>query len=231
MELVPSAVALSFEVTFDQPGLSVAMSVYDTSGGSPVLLGSRTAMTLVYGNTYSAKFTPAIGKTYVIVKAVYTDGTFVTLDPNYSQGSESIYAQVIGSGSGGGLSLVGIVDACCDCFTQQTPFQIFTGDDATLPMKVITGSGAGKPLDLTSATEIDVALPNADGTVSHLLLSLGKVTVTSPAVLGQFTVTITEAVSAILNPGVLQNVDVTFTISGLKTTVKFFQAISVFEKT
>lgn len=47
-------------------------------------------MSIVFGNTYFAQFTPTNGKQYVIHKAVYTDGTFTTLDANYAQGSESI---------------------------------------------------------------------------------------------------------------------------------------------
>ncbi len=112
MELVPAGVALSFEVTFDQPSLPVAMTVYDDSGANPVLLLSPFPMRLVYGNTYRAKFTPADGKSYILIKGVYTDGTFTDLDPSYSQGSESIYAQYINGQPGGGTScdVVGIVD-------------------------------------------------------------------------------------------------------------------------
>lgn len=93
MELAPAGVPLSFEVTFDQPGLHVAMSVYDDSGVSPVLLLSPFAMTLVHGNTYRGKFTGEHGKNYIVIKAVYTDGTFMTLSPDYSQGSESVVAR------------------------------------------------------------------------------------------------------------------------------------------
>lgn len=80
----------SFEVTFDNPALSVAMSVYDDSGVSPTLVQGPSAMDLVIGNTYRGKFTPELDKQYVILKAVYTDGTFAALDSNYSQASESI---------------------------------------------------------------------------------------------------------------------------------------------
>ena len=90
---------------------------------------------------------------------------------------------------------------------------------------------SGLPLDLTSCTEISVALPNADGTFTNLLLSLDQVSIVSPANLGTITVAITHTVSALLNVGVLQNVDVTFTIGGLITVVRFFQALSVFEST
>ncbi len=93
MELAPAGVPLSFEVTFDSPSLAVAMSVYDDTGALPVLLLSPFAMALVTGNTYRGKFTAEHGKNYIVVKAVYLDGTFETLSPDYSQGSESIVAR------------------------------------------------------------------------------------------------------------------------------------------
>lgn len=95
MELAPSNVPLSFEVTFDNPSLHVAMSVYDDSGVTPTLISGPLPMLNVVGNTYRAKFTGASGKNYIIFKAVYTDNSFTTLSPDYSQGSESIVVQDI----------------------------------------------------------------------------------------------------------------------------------------
>ena len=113
---------------------------------------------------------------------------------------------------------------------EQVSFTIFTGDDKTMPLKVVQGSCTGGPLDLTSCTEIDVALPNANGTFSHRLLSLGEVAIVSPALLGRFTCLITSAISALLNPGQAQDVDVTFTIAAREFTVRFYAALSVFER-
>lgn len=93
--LVPSGIPISFEVTFDSPTLPVAMSVYDDSGASPALVSGPTAMSLVVGNTFRGKFTGAAGKPYVIFKAVYTDGTFTSLDSDYSAGTETIIAEDI----------------------------------------------------------------------------------------------------------------------------------------
>jgi hypothetical protein len=98
MELAPADVPLSFEVTFDANDLHVGMSVYDDTGLTPILVAGPSAMTLVADYTYRGKFTAADGRNYIIIKAVYTDDTFSTLNPNYSQGSESIVAQVIGGG-------------------------------------------------------------------------------------------------------------------------------------
>lgn len=110
----------------------------------------------------------------------------------------------------------------------QGPFEIFTGQDKTMSMLALYPK-TSLPLDLTSCTEISVALPNADGTFTSLKLSATQVAITSPANLGSFTVPIAAAVSALLNVGELQNIDVAFTISGLITIVRFFQSLSVFE--
>ncbi len=112
MEFVPSSNTVSCEVTFDSPDLDVGMSVYDDSGPSPVLLSGPTAMILVANYTYRGKFVAGLNKNYIVIKAVYTDETFTTLDPNYSQGSESIVARNI-TPSGPvatGCSVIGIVD-------------------------------------------------------------------------------------------------------------------------
>src|SRR5271166_4586886 len=114
MELAPAGIPLSFEVTFDVPGLPVAMSVYDDSGASPVLVSGPIAMANVVNATYRGKFTGLAGKNYIVFKAVYTDGTFATLSSNYAQGSESIVCQNMPGISGpGGCNVVGFVSNNC----------------------------------------------------------------------------------------------------------------------
>ncbi len=108
MEVAPANTPLSFEVTFDSDDLDVGMSVYDTTGVSPILVQGPSAMVNIVGNTYVGKFAAALGKSYLIFKAVYTDDTFTTLDNNYSQGSESIIAESSGSGGDCG-PIVGLV--------------------------------------------------------------------------------------------------------------------------
>lgn len=122
---------------------------------------------------------------------------------------------------------------------QPNVFTIFLGNAKTMTMKAANCDCAvdeisnvtpnTSPLDLTSCTEIDVALPNADGTFAHLLLSQTQVAIVSPAVLGEFTVPITSLVSSLLNVGVFQDLDVTFTIGSKVFTVRYEQAFSVFE--
>jgi hypothetical protein len=111
MEFAPAGVPLSFEVTFDRSDLDVGMSIYDDSGSSPVLLSGPTLMVNVGGTfTYRGKFTATNGKSYVIIKAVYTNDTLETLDQDYSQGSESIVAENLSSGGASGCDVVGYVE-------------------------------------------------------------------------------------------------------------------------
>lgn len=111
-----------------------------------------------------------------------------------------------------------------------TTFSIFTGDDKIMYLKAMHAGCNSDPLDLTSCTEINVALPNSDGTFSHRLLSDGDVAIISPALLGKFSVTVPSDISALLQPGVEQNVDVTFTIASREFTVRFLGALSVYER-
>lgn len=85
MNSVRSGVSLPFEVTYD-PGLSfVAMKVFDG-----VTLVATIPMTNTYGSTYVGSFTPLENKSYLIHKAVYTDGTYTAFNNNYAHGSETI---------------------------------------------------------------------------------------------------------------------------------------------
>lgn len=111
-------------------------------------------------------------------------------------------------------------------------FTIFTGNIKTMNLKALY-AGTYDPLDLTDCSEIDVALPLAGGGFSHRLLSEDQVEIPTPASLGKFNVPLDAETSALLKVGELQSFDVTFTIGTgedeTKTTVKFINALSVFE--
>lgn len=117
------------------------------------------------------------------------------------------------------------IPQCCDV---PTPFQIFLGDAKSMYMRVINGGYAADPVDLTSADEIVVNLPNADGTITQLKKTTGGVVVDT-ALLGKFHAVISSVASALLNVGELQDVDVTFTIGTLVFTVTYQQALSVYQ--
>ncbi len=117
------------------------------------------------------------------------------------------------------------------CPASPSVFTIFTGNAKTMYLKAAQAECGivGDPLSLDAVEEIDIALPNADGTFAHLLLTEGDIIVTDPAILGKFSAAIASDVSALLQPGELQSFDVTFTFAGKPFTVRYFNCLSVFE--
>lgn len=105
-------------------------------------------------------------------------------------------------------------------------FTYYVGDSKTLTFKALFQNNLS-PLDLTDCEEIAVNLPNADGTSTQLLLSEDQVIVATPTNLGQASATITATLWPNPNVGELQSLDVTYTISGLVTTVRFPAMLTV----
>jgi len=95
MQIAQAGVALPFEVTYYESDLFVGMVVLDVSTGTPVQVGDVIPMEIAADNTYFARFTPSNGKAYVVVKSVYTDDTYETIDTEYAAGSESFYAMYL----------------------------------------------------------------------------------------------------------------------------------------
>lgn len=111
-------------------------------------------------------------------------------------------------------------------------FTIYLGDEKPMNLKVVSKDcGNIDPYDLTGAEEIDVALPNQDGTLEHFLLSDGDVVVQNPEVLGRFTVNIDAERSALLAVGVLQTFTATITNGSNVQTVTYAEALSVLSRT
>lgn len=108
------------------------------------------------------------------------------------------------------------------------PFTIFTGNSKTLNLKAVYAV-TDDPLDLTDCTDIDIALPNADGSFKHLTLDDDEVQIVGNPILGKFSALIDSDTSAALQPGEFQNFDVTFTIASAVFTVRYSQSLSVFE--
>jgi hypothetical protein len=69
--------------------LFVRANIYDTSGGSPVL-ENTVNLALITQGTYYAKYSFTAGKTYLVQKLVYTDGTYVTVDQSYAQDNDDV---------------------------------------------------------------------------------------------------------------------------------------------
>lgn len=108
MEFLASGILSPFEVTFGDPSLFVRAAIYDMSSGTPVFI-SNAVMSEVTTGTYVGTFTPANNTTYLIVKRVFTDGTYATVDTNYSPSSESAQSKTLSSSSSSGGSNCGLV--------------------------------------------------------------------------------------------------------------------------
>lgn len=238
MELVIAGVTQRFDVTFepavgDSNPLPVAMSVYDVTNGTPTLVAGPTAMTIVPStNSYFGGFAPILNHSYLILKAVYQDGTFAAFDDEYTQGSETILAIANPStplNPPSVRSIIGIVNNTGQCNGYGFPvFEMFQGDDTPLPLKAMY-QNTFNPLDLTDCTEIVVNITNTDGTVQQFKLTNNDVVISGDPKLGMFVVNWTTLISANFMVGPLQNIDVAFTIDGEITTIRYYNCLSVFQ--
>lgn len=75
--------------TYDaNDGLFIKAHVYDITTGTPTLVTSVVLNDIDIG-VYFGHFTGTLGHTYAINTAVYTDGTYLTIDTNRAPGCES----------------------------------------------------------------------------------------------------------------------------------------------
>ena len=79
------------EVTYDQPGLSVAMTTCVWNGSSWTQVGSPVAVpnSGTGSNTYAGMWTPPDTRAYLVELAVFTDNTFTTYQSGYYASSRS----------------------------------------------------------------------------------------------------------------------------------------------
>lgn len=226
--LVPAGVSNTFSAVF--PGAvpaRVALSVYDDSGESPVLVQDPTLMAEVLNPVYRGKFTPASGIPYIVLMAVYETGAFEDLDTDFTPVTVDLIAEYLTPPV---QNVVGIVGCNDGEFEPPCPFSIFLGDTKTMYLRAVNVMLGLLPLDLSDCSEIEVRLPLADGTTEVRKLSDSEVVIASPPVLGQFSCPIPDDVSDLLNVGELQTFPVTFTIGESVFTVSFERALSVFQR-
>lgn len=78
------------EVTYDNPGLFVGVSVYKWVASAWVLQGSiLPAFNLPGTNTYGVVLVISDGAPYIVQMQPYTDNTYTTPSPDYSPSSSS----------------------------------------------------------------------------------------------------------------------------------------------
>lgn len=70
-----------------QTGLHVGGNVFDITTGTPTVVGSLIPMTDEGNGVYVGSFTPALGKFYTVVAAVYTDNTYSTVNTGRPPGA------------------------------------------------------------------------------------------------------------------------------------------------
>lgn len=91
MQIIQSGVAAPLKYTDPtyQSLLFIRANIYDTSGVSPSLEGTVN-LALIDNGTYWGKYTFTAGKTYLVQKLVYTDGTYTTVDQDYAQDNDNL---------------------------------------------------------------------------------------------------------------------------------------------
>lgn len=228
MNLFPSSVPVTVEVTYDSPGLFVGLSVFDMSTGSPVQVGGVLPMANVAGtNSYVRNFTPAADKPYFFLKQVYTDNTYTAVNPSYSAGSEGGYASSflatlalilsrVGAQNANETNLLGFLFADemrFGALGEAIPVDIVQGAGAVLNCKFLY-RGSLDPLDLTGVSEIETCFLNDDGTELMLSLTGTEIAVFGNPILGKITITLTGVQSAALAVARLATLQVKFTFPG-----------------
>jgi len=153
---------LAFEYTaYDGvPTLSVAMQVYDTTGGSPAYVAT-VGMTHVVNGTYVGYFTPLAGKQYLLNKMVYTDGTYATPSSAYSAGSETIQASTEQTDIG---TILG------DVVAMQTDVTAIHGDTGTL-LSRLTATRANNLDNLDAAVSTRATQASVDNLQNNTTFS------------------------------------------------------------
>jgi len=74
--------------TYDQAaGLFVAARIYNVTSGVPIF-DSQVAMAELQDGVYSGQFTGLYGQSYLVISAVYLDGTYTTLDTSRAPAAE-----------------------------------------------------------------------------------------------------------------------------------------------
>jgi hypothetical protein len=226
--LLPAGVKAPFSTSSNSTGLFVGLTVYDTSGASPVLVSGPTLMSNYFGFCYQGSFIPTSGKQYLVVAAVYTDDTLSTINAGYQQQSWEVTAFTFPVNFGPVQSVVGIISCQEQLFPTPT-FKIFLGDADTMYCRLV--DSVFNPIDLTNCTEITANFPNADGSYATLLLTDSDIAITDPPVLGSFSIPLTSEITSLLNVGQYQDLNITFNIGGQTFTVPYMEALSVFEVT
>lgn len=110
------------------------------------------------------------------------------------------------------------------CVIDTTPITIIQGSDVIINVELFDSSACGDcktPFDLTGFTSGTAEFLNADTTTLSVPVSVVSL------VLGQLTVSLSDAQTALLNVGEAQPMEIQLTISGDITIVQFAERVTV----
>lgn len=134
--------------------LNIKGKVYNTTSGSPVLVGNVTMAYIAFG-VYFANFNGSVLNNYQIIGVVYTDGTFTTPNFNYAPSSDSFDCVQSGVGVIGAAYLVSQYGQTVNFgpkipHNALPPIFLTQGDVATLNLKAVDVNGMA--IDLSGAS-------------------------------------------------------------------------------
>lgn len=184
MQYVQSSIEFNFNYgAYDQnDSLFVAAQIYEVTTGTPVFL-EQVEMTNFEDGVYFGTYTGDGLKAYLIIIAVYTDGTYTSLDSNYTPSAECY--QELGDNLTRFFFNYGAYDFADDLFIAANIQQVGVAPDvAQVPMDYVTlgvyfGSMVGALGDnyivskvvYTDGTYVTPDATRAPGTDSIQLLS------------------------------------------------------------
>lgn len=96
-------IAINYGVYTQESDLFIAANLYNCTTGTAVFV-SKTAMVHILGGVYFVALTGTADSCYEVLKLIYTDGTYVTVDTNWNAGSDSL--QLFAGGSGGSSAVL-----------------------------------------------------------------------------------------------------------------------------
>lgn len=225
MELI-AGLQYSFEATWDASGLPAAMSVYDVTGVSPVLVSGPTAMISIPGSySYYGKFTPQAGKEYFILKAIYVDGSFAAFDPDHAQSTETIRADDPGVIAASPNAIIGYVQNNPVPYRKQNVV-IVQGGRTNFIVRLVD-QDTGNIYPLTGATALSTCFENTDGT--ELMLALGSGVSIIDAAAGKLQISLTSAQTALLRTGLANTLELAVTFTGDPLKIQIPEAYDVLQ--
>lgn len=136
-------VGFNYGVFNQNAGLSIQGNIFDVTNGTPTLV-DQVPMPHIMAGVYYGFFSGTIDHAYEIVKLVYTNNSFSTVNTNYSPGSDSVQSSQIRVVD---IFFAGVLNGQSNSGTK---LKITQGDTATL--RLIATDGNGNRVDLTGAT-------------------------------------------------------------------------------